>query len=55
MPLLAGEIEAAKTSLAIRLEKEKEIAAAQRYDAANAKPPARQETNARRGAPAPGL
>ena len=35
MPLLADEIEAAKTSLAARLEREKEIAAAQRYDAAN--------------------
>ena len=37
MPLLANEIEAAKTSLAARLEYDlrREIAAAQRYDAAN--------------------
>ena len=35
VPLLADEIEAAKTSLAARLEYEREVAAAQRYDAQN--------------------
>ena len=35
MPLLANQIEAAKTSLAARLEDKREVAAAQRYDATN--------------------
>ena len=35
MPLLTNEIEAAKTSLAARLENERDVAAAERYDAAN--------------------
>ena len=47
MPLggtsLANEIEAAKTSLAARLEDEREVAAAQRYATIKHKPPTQQQ------------
>ena len=55
MPLLADEIEATKTSLAARLENEKEIAAAQRYDAKNRPHGKKRMRIALRGAPAPRL